>query len=31
MLRAERIAASLQMAIFDRFPGHGEAPPTLRG
>lgn len=29
MLRAERIAASLQMAMFDRFPGPGDAPPVL--
>ena len=29
MLRAERIAASLQMAMFERFPEPGGAPPVL--
>jgi hemoglobin len=29
MLRAERIAASLQMAIFERFPAAEGAPPVL--
>ena len=29
MVRAERIAASLQMAMFERFPGAGGGPPVL--
>jgi hemoglobin len=29
MLRAERIAASLQMAMFDRFPEPGREPPAF--
>jgi len=29
MSRAERIAASLQMAMFDRFPGANREPPVL--
>lgn len=29
MLRAERIAASLQMAMFERFPAAGREPPVL--